>query len=294
MNWVSALRREIGDCARQYAERHNIPYYLSLGQSPTVIFEPYNGNALHGNFLASSYQAILAHPLWKARLQKRHPKSQALPADKQGQAKELDSSNSSDTLLMNVFCYPGIEKCHSLARLFGQTTLSAAEFGVSGHVPLVGGETDTTKIDMRLEGLLIEAKLTEPDFTSKSKARVATYRDFEAVFEASALPQDDDEYFNYQLIRNVLAAFACGSAFFLICDARRPDLLRSWWEVVRSIKLLELRSRCNLVLWQEIAVAAPAEIREFLREKYGMATKYHGTGARAGEWLTPKDDGGTD
>lgn len=275
MNWSSSLRREIGYWARQYAERHDIPHYFSLGQSPTVMFEPYNDNTLHGNFLVPSYKAILDHQRWRSRLKKSHQRSKALPLEKRSQAKELDSSNSSDALLMNVFCYPKIEKCRALARLFGQSVLPLPGFGVPAHVPLVSGKTDTTEIDMRLGQILIEAKLAEPDFTKKSKAHVETYRDFREVFEASALPQSDDEYFNYQLIRYVLAAFAHDAAFFLICDARRPDLLRSWWDVMRSIKPLALRSRCHFVLWQEIAAVAPDKIRGFLREKYGIATTWH-------------------
>lgn len=275
MNWAGSLRGEISYWASQYAERYNIPHYPSLGDPPTIMFEPYNGNTLHGNFLAPSYEAILDHQRWWSRLKKSHQRSKALPAEKRSQAKEVDSSSSSDALLMNVFCYPKIEKRYALARLFGQSVLPLPEFGVPGRVPFVGGETDTTEIDMRLGEILIEAKLTEPDFTRKSKAHVETYRDFKEVFEASALPQSDDEYFNYQLIRYVLGAFAHDTEFFLICDARRPDLLRSWWDVMRSIKPLALRSRCHFVLWQEIAAAVPDEVREFLGEKYGIATTWH-------------------
>jgi hypothetical protein len=59
MNWADSLRREIRYWTRKYAERHGIPHYLSSGQSPTVMFEPYNDNTLRGNFLAPSYEAIL-------------------------------------------------------------------------------------------------------------------------------------------------------------------------------------------------------------------------------------------
>jgi len=88
----------------------------------------------------------------------------------------------------------------------------------------------------------------------------------------SALPQNEKEYLNYQLIRNVLAAFACNGEFFLICDARRPDL-RSWWNVIQSIRLTGLRSRCQFLLWQEIAASVADVLRKFLEEKYGIVTK---------------------
>jgi hypothetical protein len=169
---------------------------------------------------------------------------------------------------MNVFCYPSITRRATLAHLFGQRELASPEFGVPGFVPPNGGESDATEIDLRLGEAFVEAKLTEADFTSKVKAHVERYRDFDQVFESATLPQREEEYSNYQLIRNVLAASTHELEFYLICDARRPDLLRSWWGVMGSVKSPALRSRCHLVFWQEIAASAPEELREFLLEKY--------------------------
>lgn len=271
MNWTTSLRREIINYARQYAEHKSIPFYLSRAQKfPTVMFTPYNGGTQHGSFLTPSYQAILARQNWKVRLQKRHPRLNALPPERRNQAKELDSCNSSDALLMNIFCYPGIKRCRRLASLFDQSVLPPAEFGVRARNPFTDGRADRTEVDMRLGGTLVEAKLTEPDFTSKSKTHVQTYRDFEGVFDAAMLPQSERRFFNYQLIRNVLAAFAHDAVFILVCDGRRPDLLRSWWNVMRAVKSPEMRSRCGFVLWQEIADVVPDEIRGFLMEKYGI------------------------
>lgn len=198
------------------------------------------------------------------------PQRCALPAEKHDHAKELDPSNSSDALPRNIFCFPGIARCRGLIKLFGENRGCTPEFGVPGKVPLNGGKTDTTEIDMQFGGSFVEAKLTEANFTAKSKTRVALYRDFEKVFEAAQLPQSADTYMNYQLVRNVLAAFAHGRDFVLVCDARRPDLLRSWWDVMRSIKLTEVRSRCHFVLWQELAAELPQRIVSFLAEKYGI------------------------
>jgi len=273
MSWALSLRSEISRRAIQYGERNNIPHYPSLGRLPTIMFKPYRGDTLHGNFLSSSYKPILDDPLWSLRLKKPHQQRKALPPEQRTQANELDSSNSSDALLMNIFCNPEAIKGSPLAELFGQTKLPRPEFGAPGCVPFSNGSTDTTEIDMRLGNILVEAKLTEADFTAKPKVHVERYRDFKEVFEVSVLPQSNDEYFNYQLIRNVLSAYAHGTSFFLICDARRPDLLRSWWNVMRSIKATELRLRCQFVLWQEIAVTVPDEMRKFLEEKYGIALK---------------------
>lgn len=269
MNWSDRLRTQLASLAKRYAETRGIPHYFSLGPNPAVMFEPYDGDR-HGNFLEASYRAILAHPSWRRRECKPHPRRRALPVEKRRQAKELDSCNSSDALLMNVFCFPEVARFPRVFRLFGQESGCVPEFGVPGMVPRIGGEIDDTEIDMQLAGSFVEAKLTEADFTAKRKAHVELYRDFEAVFEATALPQDGDNYMNYQLIRNVLAAFAHKREFVLLCDSRRTDLLQSWSEVMRCIKVPELRSRCRVVLWQELAAELPGELRAFLAEKYGI------------------------
>ena len=91
MNLSGSLRKEIGARAAQYAIKHNIPFYLSLGRPPTMMFEPFDVD-LHGNFLPASYRAILSHPEWEKRLKKSHQRKNALPAEKRAQARELDSS----------------------------------------------------------------------------------------------------------------------------------------------------------------------------------------------------------
>jgi hypothetical protein len=273
MNWATSLRKEISRRAKEYADKNNIPYYLSLGSSPTVMFKSYEGGTLHGNFLPSSYKAILGDRYWSLRLKKPHQQPKALPLEKSAQANELDSSNSSDALLMNIFCNPKALKSASLAKLFHQEKLTRPEFGIQGRVPFRTGKKDATEIDMRLGSLFIEAKFTEADFTDKAKVHVERYHDFKEVFEPSALPQNNDAYFNYQLIRNVLAAYAHGAAFFLICDARRPDLLRSLWNVISCIKPVQLRLRCKFLLWQEISAALNGKLQEFLEEKYGIAMR---------------------
>src|SRR5947209_2305381 len=81
-------------------------------------------------------------------------------------ARELDSCNSSDALLMNCFCYPGAAK-RVIAALLPSISYTTPEFGVHGEVALVHGERDATEIDMRIGSAIFEAKLTERDFTSR-------------------------------------------------------------------------------------------------------------------------------
>ena len=265
------LRSEIAKCAKDYAVSRSIPFYCSCGKPPTILFEPYDDGRLHGNFLPATYRAILENSEWAPRLEKpHHQRSTALPADKKGNARELDSSNSSDALLMNVLCYPGVVDSPKIAQLFGCDRLEPLSFGHRAQVPRTGKRVDRTEVDMRVADALVEAKLTEQDFTSKSRAHVETYGDFHSVFDASSLPQNAEKYHGYQLIRNVLAAHDSGSKFYLICDERRPDLIGRWEEVTGSVRSDELRARCQYLLWQEIAATAPDELRRFLEAKYGI------------------------
>ena len=269
VNWASALRRELSEKARCFATAKGLTYYESLGASRTVLFLGDAATSRHGNFNDDSYAAILANPKWAERLKKPHSQRRALPSDRRDDAKELDSINSSDALLMNCFCYPGAAE-RILEECLPSIPTGQVEFGVAGKVPLRDGSFDRTELDMRAGEVIFESKLTEADFTSKRRKVVEAYRDLLDVFDAGLLPQSKDEYRSYQLIRNVLAAAAYGYHFVLLCDGRRPDLLHHWWEVHAAIRNADLRARTHFLLWQEVAEACPAPFREFLREKCGL------------------------
>jgi hypothetical protein len=230
---------------------------------------PSEDGLAHGNFLPDAYRAILNNPSWRKRLAKVHSQARtALPRN--GHAwRELDSSNSSDALLMNIFCFPGVPQ-HA-ATVLGIEVEQQPEFGVKARVPLINGRFDRTEVDMRLGDLLVEAKLTESDFQSRECAQLETYRDFAYVFDRRILPRADGRYLGYQLIRNVLAAQANGCSFCVMSDARRPDLREQWYAVIRAVKLVDLRTRCKMMTWQELAPALPRKLRDFLRMKYGIA-----------------------
>src|SRR3954469_15455875 len=110
---AAALRRELSDRAQEFAQLISAPYCLSYGESPSVCFEPYAESKKHGNFLDSSYRAIVRNPTWAKRLAKVHTNSRkSLPGDRA----ELDSCDSSDALLMNIFCYLHEACCLGLKR----------------------------------------------------------------------------------------------------------------------------------------------------------------------------------
>lgn len=269
-SWKSRLRKELAERAERFAIANDLKYYRSCGKKdPTIMFPSESKTSRHGNFNDESYAAILANKSWADRLKKSHSQKRTLPEDRREDAKELDSSNSSDALLMNCFCYP-----EAAGRIFKDclrmTPSGSVEFGVGGNVPLRDGSTDGTELDMRVDKFIFESKLTEPDFTCKQRTVVEKYRDLQIVFDVDLLPQVGNKYQNYQLIRNVLAAAEHAYHFVLLCDVRRPDLLHQWWTVHAAIRCPDLRARTHFLLWQEVAEAGPAPLRDYLREKYGI------------------------
>ena len=224
------LRRLVNKAAKTYADRYRLPHYLSRSQTePTVLFSPDQDALLHGNFLNASYDAICSNPEWALRLYKPHSRRRALPAEHCAKAMEFDSCTSSYALLMNVFGYPGLFLHDPFVRLMGLPATAEPDlvFGFETRVPLRRSGTDATEVDLKIEDMLIEAKLTENDFIKKRSDVVERWRDSGYVFESSSLPTQDGHYLQYQLIRNVLAAYHLVFRFRLICDARRYDSHRS-------------------------------------------------------------------
>ena len=270
MTFAGMLRRELSERAQHYAREHGLPHCLSYGGSPAVCFERY-ADSRHGNFLPSTYKAILNNPNWRRRLQKVHSQGRkSMPRYDGGLRRELDTCTSSDALLMNVFCCPSVFRDGRVRSMLDVKPVATPNFGFRARVPLVTGKVDRTEVDMRLGDLLVEAKLTENDFQKAPKAAVHAYRDFSEVFDCADLPQTGDGYRSYQLIRNVLAAHASGCAFCVLIDARRPELIESWYAVIKCVRPVDLRIRCKALTWQELAKALPPSLREFLREKYGI------------------------
>ena len=152
----------------------------------------------------------------------------------------------------------------------GEKPSAIPNFGFRARVPLTNGRVDRTEVDMRLGDLLIEAKLTESDFQKAPKTVVRAYRDFSEVFDEEDLPQTERDFLSYQLIRNVLAAHATGCAFCVLTDARRPELIEAWYAVMRCVRPVELRIRCKVLTWQELAAVLSGRLQSFLGEKYAI------------------------
>jgi hypothetical protein len=240
------------------------------GSVPSILFGR-DERGLHGNFHAEAYQRICASEAWSRRLAKVHTAYKKRRARANWEWKELDCSNSSDALLMNIFCYPGVITRPEVSRLLNTEPGADPEFGYKPRIPLSNGKRDNTEIDMRLGDLLVEAKLTESDFQWASPRLLARYRDLDTVFNLEELTLRNEKYSGYQLIRGTLAAHALGQSFCVFCDARRPDLIEQWFRVLRAVRPAVLRCRLKLLTWQELAVALPAELQEFLEGKYGIS-----------------------
>jgi alkylhydroperoxidase family enzyme len=187
--YATQLRRELTLRNRLYARTR--AHVESYGDPPVIVYAPENGH--HGNFFDPACAAIAAHPDWLRRFDKIHAQAaRALPRPQLDPARrwrELDSSMSSDALLMNIFCTPGVAESPALCGALGVEENPLPVFGWKARVPLANGRFDRTEVDLRLGSLLVEAKLTESDFQTREARIVESYRDFATVFDPAQLPR---------------------------------------------------------------------------------------------------------
>lgn len=186
--YATQLRQELAERNRAWAKVR--PHVESYGSNPVIVYEPDNGR--HGNFYDPAYAAIMAHPDWLRRFDKIHAQGRSLPRplfDHTRRWRELDSCMSSDALIMNILCTPGVADSPTVRGLLGIESPGAQPaFGFRARVPLANGRFDRTEVDLCWGGLLAEAKLTESDFQVAKPEVLHAYRDFAAVFDADLLP----------------------------------------------------------------------------------------------------------
>src|SRR5215467_7747607 len=169
-----SLRTELSLRGMRFAVAHGLVYERTDGAVPSIIFAC-GENGRHGNFHPRAYEAICARTEWKRRLAKVHTAHKRMRVRADWKWMELDCANSSDALLMNVFCHPGVVECAGVRATLGIAAGAVPEFGVKPRTPLLRGKCDNTEIDMRVGELLVEAKLTESDFQSARMGLVERY-----------------------------------------------------------------------------------------------------------------------
>lgn len=265
------LRREVS--ARNLQRAAAFAHETTYGNTPSVVYRQVE-DGTHGNFFPASYRRIVAHPAWAARLEKAYTASHRMAHGSTRTRRELDCANSSDALLMNIFCHPTALRSARLQTLLGTGTGCVPEFGVRARVALGNGHEDRTEFDLRLAAaettLLVEAKFSETDFQTARPELMARYPTFEETFATEMLPQVRGHWRSYQLLRCVLAAQHLDARFAVLLDARRTDLVEDAFLVYRAVRDGALRSRLHVVTWQEIAACVPRTLQQFLVEKYGI------------------------
>jgi hypothetical protein len=304
---ASLLRSDLNARAQHLATTSHLLHEQTTGREPSIIFGR-DDQSNHGNFHPASYAAICANPDWQRRLTKVHTAHRRSRARADWPWMELDCANSSDALLMNIICHPkvfnGKTLAPAVARLLGVDPVTQPIFGIRPGVPLCGNLKDRTEIDLQLNNLFVEAKLTETSFQTAKPSLIERYRDLETVFDRDRLPRKliypaashpPAEDFSqiedvappepsnptpkpsrilidgYQLIRNVLAAYASEASFCVFCDARRHDLIETWYSILSAVHRPTFAARLKLLTWQELSTTLPKDLQHFLDTKYGIA-----------------------
>ena len=262
-----ALRHELSH--RNAARAGAWTAETSSSAVPSIVYAQ-NEAGEHGNFLQASYQRILQNEDWKVRLAKVYTGSRFMPRKADRTRYELECANSSDALLMNIFCYPGTTHRAALCSLLGVAPGLRPVFGFRPEIPLRNGKQDRSELDLKLGSLFIEAKLTEGNLQTARRDLVQRYRDLEAVFHVDSLPTTNEKYRSCQVIRGALAAHRHGASFAVFCDQRRPDLIEDCFAILSAVRTADVRCRMSVVTWQELAHTLPPKVKLFLAEKYGI------------------------
>jgi len=255
MNYAENIRLRLKENAKKLALSNNLKGFEC---KTSFIFDD-----ISMNFNKDTFDNIKKHKNWKSRLNKRHSH---FPVKN---IYEMQSANSSDALLMNIFCHPQFTKWKGPKKLLNIERYDKFSFGWN---PIFENENPDyrTEIDLKINhtDVIIEAKLTESDFTSKEVKCVEGYEDFHYVFDKNFLKIKDDKYENYQLIRNILTAKKNNSDFILIVDQTRIDLIRQFYATVNAVKDFNFAGRLKFITWQELIKSTGISLKGYIENKY--------------------------
>jgi hypothetical protein len=261
MNFSKELKDSINKSTLGYIKEKGVKSSEFRVYASAIVFKTSTDGSSNPNFNENSLRHISKNQDWKNRLTKRHThfKDDTL---------EMESSNSSDALLMNIFCHPKFSTWKGPHSILGFAK-EQPKFGVN---PGIENHNSPSEIDMILGDVIYEAKLTETDFTTKDLQTVLrVYPEMEDVFDLEYLSEGDSVK-HYQLLRNIYAVHRSETIneFKLLLDYRRPDLLHCLLDVIKTIRNDELRRKCGFITWQQIARTVGQDLKDFLRLKYGI------------------------
>jgi hypothetical protein len=215
---------------------------------------------LEMNFHKQSFKEISKNEKWKKRTEKSHPKVE--------NTFEMQSSNSSDALLMNIFCFPKIFNWKGVQQILQISQPVSIEFGWNPNC-FENEKGSKTEIDLKINDTIFEAKLTEQNFQPKDEENVVKYTDLTNVFHTDLLPYKKDKYATYQLIRNILTlTYYEKLNFVLLVDSSRIDIIRDLYDTVNAIKCPYLRKRIRFISWQELIDVCGDELKNYITKKY--------------------------
>ena len=212
------------------------------------------------SFHEMTYQNILSNEDWEKRTKKIH-------SHFNDGTLEMQSSNSSDALLMNIFCYPEFQQWKGPTQLLSIDSNSEIEFGWN---PKFDNENigHPTEIDAKIGNHIFEAKLTEESFTTKTKDVVRRYGDFNTVFDEDLLLNNDGNINNYQLVRNILTAYKYNFDFTVLLDESRIDLIREFLNVIKAVRISNLKKKIGFLTWQELSDVCGKKLKDYIISKY--------------------------
>jgi hypothetical protein len=133
----SRLRHDLNERNIRLAEKTGVPNERSIGASSTVLYLP-DERGRHGNFHPASYKRILNRAEWRRRLDKTHTTAHKILASHDRERRELDSCNSSDALLMNIFCHPRSFERDPLSSLLSFEANADLIFGYRPRISMIG------------------------------------------------------------------------------------------------------------------------------------------------------------
>jgi len=235
--------------------------------------EEINGNERQSAFIFSnvsmsfyqpSFAEVIKNPDWVKRINKKHTHF------KDGTL-EMQSSNSSDAILMNIFCNPSISMNDSLKKYLDIKISNSQRDIVFGWNPEFENESNKkpTEIDMKIGNHIFEAKLTENSFTKKNVDVLMKYPLINEIFFFKKIEVNQNKQVkNYQLFRNIITAYKYNFKFTILIDETRLDLIKEINNVKEIIKDEDLKARINFMTWQGIVKAFDNEFKNFMKTKY--------------------------